>query len=257
LGKASIIGNSRQQGQFQERVLNVPEPCPQFDSTCSAAEARRHLSLPQDKCVLLFFGRLRWDKGIDILIEALQSLEEDFALVVAGQEGHMTLQQLEEARMRLPGTWELIAHIRHIDSEDVKYYFIAADAVLLPYRRAFRGTSGVLRNAAAAGKPVIASDVGEMGDIVRQYSLGLVVEPESQEALRDAIKFFVRERSKIAPHVREYALAYAEAHHWRRMAELVEEAFRGCSRARQNLEEAGGGAEMPAPWEQRRCARRS
>jgi len=233
------------------KLVVVPDPTEAFYGCCSMKEARDRLRLPVGIPILLFFGRLRWDKGPDLLLEAIKDIEDDFVLVIAGQPGYVTNSNIE-AFQKNPKSSRVIARIEYIPEDEVKYYFLSADAVILPYRRVFKGTSGILQNAAAAGRPVIATDVGEIGRIVREYSLGLVVEPESQEALREEIKFFVRERRKIAPHVRECALAYAEAHHWRRMAELVEEAFRGCLRAKQSLEEAGGGAEKPAPWEQQR-----
>jgi len=210
-----------------DRLIVVPSPCEPFAKTVSMEEARVRLSLPTRKCLLLFFGRLREDKGPDILLDAIRSLECDVILVIAGQEGYVTAGQVETFRMSLPGPAEVLPRIQYIEPDEESLYFTAADVVVLPYRKGFRGVSGVLHNAAAAGKPVIASDVGEIGGLVRRYSLGIVVEPESPAALRDGIRQFVQNRAEIEAAAQAEARRYVADHHWRRMAELVEAAFRG------------------------------
>ncbi len=205
----------------------VPDPCEPVKEDLSVQEARLRLALPTDKVILLFFGKLRWDKGIDILLDAFKGFDEEVVLVIAGQEGHTTAQDIENCRMGLTDPRQIISRIGYVTPEEEKLYFVAADAVILPYRKVFRGTSGILQNAAAAGKPVIVSDVGEVGELVRRYSLGIVVEPESPVALRDDIRQFVQNRAEIEAAAQAGARRYVADHHWRRMAELVEAAFRG------------------------------
>jgi glycosyltransferase involved in cell wall biosynthesis len=61
-----------------------------------------------------------------------------------------------------------------VRDEDVSGYFELADIVLAPYQRHV-GMSGILLLAAAAGKPVLSSNYGLMGELVRRYHLGLTV----------------------------------------------------------------------------------
>jgi len=222
--RQSVLGKAEVK-ELQDRVVIVPDPCEPLEEPVTKQEARSRLCLPQNKTLLLFFGRLRWDKGIDILLKAVKECDEDFTLVVAGQPGYIGNAEIEALKSELKGSCEIISRLQYIEPSEEKLYFYAADAVVLPYRRAFRGTSGILQNAAAARRPVIVTDVGLIGEIVRKYSLGIVVEPESTDALMKGIKEFLGRRSEIEKEVEGSAASYAERHHWRKMCSLVEKTF--------------------------------
>jgi len=168
---------------------------------------------------------------------SISNIREDVVLVIAGQPGYVTQSDIEKHVKKLKGV-RIMARIGYIPEEDVKYYFLSADAVILPYRRAFKGTSGILQNAASAGKPVITTDVGEIGRIVRENSLGIIVEPESPYALQQGIQNFLRSRKEVEERVIENAISYAKQHSWRKMAEIVESSFR---KGIPNGEESGNG----------------
>jgi len=198
--------------------VNIPEEIPQ-------KVAREYLALPQDKPIILFFGGLRWDKGPDILFKALPLVQEEFYTVVAGKVTEIREMEAEQCRKNLKDPARLITRFGFISDADMTKYFAAADAVVLPYRRTFRGTSGILQRATAAGKPVIATDVGEVGPTVREHGLGIVVEPESPEALARALQEFLARREELNTEVRPRALRYAKSCDWRIMAEKVREAY--------------------------------
>ena len=119
----------------------------------------------------------------------------------------------------------MILRLKYIPDEDIATYFSAVDAVVLPYRRTFKGTSGILQRAAAAGKPVIVSDVGEVGPIVRENNFGIVVDPESSESLAGGIKQFLAQPLKWREQVKFRAIQYAKTNHWRKMASGVRRAY--------------------------------
>lgn len=208
----------------QQRIFVIPDPVAPMEKI-SKEDAREHLSLPQDKLMILFFGGLRWDKGLDILLEALTLLEGDWIVVIAGKPEQFGKNEIANCQERLKDPSQLILRLGFIPDEDVPKYFAAADAVVLPYRRAFKGTSGVLQHAAAAGKPVIATDVGEVGPTVREHGLGIVVEPESPSALARGIREFLTRKDKLTVEIRPRALQYAKANDWRIMARKVREAY--------------------------------
>lgn len=209
---------------FREGIFVIPDPVELLEKT-SQEEARDRLGLPHDKPVILFFGGLRSDKGPDVLLEALSLLDGDWYTVLAGEPGEIGEAEVKQSRERLREPERLITRLGHIPDRDVANYFAAADVVVLPYRRAFKGTSGILQHAAVAGKPVVAADVGEVGPTVREYGLGIVVDPESPMALAEGIRRFLAEREEMSKDVRSRALQYAEANNWRIMAKRVREAY--------------------------------
>ncbi len=207
-----------------ERLFVVPDPIEHMEQIPQDV-ARKQLGLPQGQVLALFFGGLRWDKGLDILFDALPLFEDDGAVLVAGQAEHFGEQEIASCRRRLQDVEHLITRLEFIPDEDVAKYFAAADVIVLPYRKAFKGTSGALQHAAAACKPVIAADVGEVGPTVREYGLGIVVEPESPSALAEGIREFLARREELTEEVRSQALRYAEANDWRIMARKVRNAY--------------------------------
>lgn len=129
----------------------------------SCAEARQRIGLSLQDRVVLFFGHLEPRKGLGPLLDAARSLVDrpDIKFVVAGSNdlgthGAQWPARLDEAR-RLPN---VLIHDRRIPFEEVEDYFCAADVVALPYLEGT--TSGVLKLAIAFGKPVVASDVGDL-----------------------------------------------------------------------------------------------
>ncbi len=160
----------------------------------SHESARERLNLPLDVPVILFFGMIRPYKGLDDLLVALPKVLARLPrlkLVIAGEfwgekEGY--LQQVEDLGVRD----SVVLDNRYIPDEEVNYYFKAADAVVLPYRRVTG--SAVARLAFGQGCPVIASSVGDLEEIIRDGHNGLLVPAENPSALAGAIEhFFVDE----------------------------------------------------------------
>jgi glycosyltransferase involved in cell wall biosynthesis len=205
----------------EDRILVLPEPA--VAPSGSREDARTWLGVPEGVPVLLFLGLLSQRKGADILLDALPFLDadEDWRVVMAGTPETVGEPEVERCRSRLAHPERLIARLGFVPDEDVDRYFLAADAVVLPYRRSHLGTSGIVGRAAAAGKPVIVSDVGDIGPTVREHGLGLVVEPEDPQALADAIRGFLDDRVRLTADTAPRSRAYAEASDWRAFGEGV------------------------------------
>ena len=159
--------------------------------------ARRRLGLPEEARVLLFFGLVRPYKGLDLLLEAFQSLADADArlhLLVAGEfyeppgKYEPRLGQLRQAN-------RLTLHDRFIPNERVADYFTAADAVVLPYRSATQ--SGIVPLAYAMGRGVVASRVGGVPEMVEDGVTGILVPPADAPELASGIARFLDGQSAI------------------------------------------------------------
>jgi glycosyltransferase involved in cell wall biosynthesis len=79
---------------------------------------------------------------------------------------------------------------RYVPNEDVEMYFAAADIVVLPYTS---GTgSGVVQIAYGCNKPVIATRVGCLPEVVEDGKTGLLVEPKNSAQIADAVISFYK-----------------------------------------------------------------
>lgn len=209
---------------FNQRIIVVPDPIESMEKV-SQKMARDQLGLPQKKPLLLFFGMLRWDKGPDIFLDSLLLLHGDWYAVMAGEPAKIGEAEIKQYHEKLREPMRLFTRLEHIPERDVAKYFAAADAVMLPYRKIFKGTSGILQHGTAAGKPIISSDVGEIGSIVKENGLGIVVKPESPASLAKGIQDFLIRREEITKEVRSRGFQYAKANDWRIMAKRVRESY--------------------------------
>lgn len=145
--------------------------------------ARAALELADDMFVLLFFGRIRPYKGLDVLVAALDQLAG--RRVVAIIAGH---DQFGEAA-RLAGRADVRLDLRRVDAETTADYFAAADLVVLPYRAIDQ--SGVLLLALTYGCAVAATNVGGLGELIQDDKTGFLLpapDPEALARLIDALR---------------------------------------------------------------------
>ena len=166
-----------------------------FGDRVDKEQAKNNLKL-EDKNILLFFGFIRDYKGLDILIEAFSIVRKsiDVKLIVAGE-----FYELEEKYIKLIQKHKLeeavILKKDFIPTSDVKYYFSASDAVVLPYKSATQ--SGIVQVAVNFCMPVIASNVGGIGEVIEDGKTGFIVEKENPEKLAQAIiRFYNEDREK-------------------------------------------------------------
>jgi glycosyltransferase involved in cell wall biosynthesis len=202
------------------RYRNVPHPVYSlFGETIDRQSARERLGIRADR-VLLFFGYIRKYKGLRTLLEAMALVPESLGvrLLVVGEFYEEAGPYHELVRMR--GLESRVSFVpEYVPNETVNAYFSAADAVVLPY---LSGTqSGIAQIAFNFDRPVIATSVGGLGEVVKAGETGLVVPPGDPAALADAIRqFFSRSLGEtLSAGVRAAKQAYG----WKRLTDAIEE----------------------------------
>lgn len=130
------------------------------------AKARQYLNLPEDAPILLFFGSIRYYKGVDLLLEAFeQALDEhpDMHLVIAGRADPLERAKLP-ALDRLAENPNIHLYNKFIPTGDLWAYHMAADVIVYPYRHIYQ--SAALITGMAFGRAVIVTDVGGMPETI-------------------------------------------------------------------------------------------
>jgi glycosyltransferase involved in cell wall biosynthesis len=201
------------------RTTVIPHGLYRFPAARRSREAMRaELELPAGARVMLAFGHIRDGKNLDLALRAMASVPDVF-LVVAGREqsgGQRSAGFYQDLARQLGVAERCRWQVRHIAAEEVGDFFAAADVALLTYTRAFRSASGVLNAAVCCRKPCIASaGQGDLRSAVRDYNLGVWVEPDDVQSLAEGMRQWVASAS--APRWE----AYETDHSWRRNAELV------------------------------------
>ncbi|MCZ6777237.1 MAG: glycosyltransferase [Ignavibacteria bacterium] len=179
------------------RYKKVPHPVyNMFGRAIDKQEARSILGL-RAAGVVLFFGYIRAYKGLHVLLDAASKFIRtlDIHTLVVGE----FYDHEEKYRKQIRGLG-LDRHVTinadYVPNEKVGIYFSAADVVVLPYISATQ--SGIAQIAYNFDKPVIATDVGGLGEVVRDNITGFLVPPNDPDALADGILRFFAEKKEAA-----------------------------------------------------------
>jgi glycosyltransferase involved in cell wall biosynthesis len=163
--KVAVIFN----GVDADRLCLPPDP-----------ELRRRLSRDGSRRVLLATARLDPEKGLDVLLRAARRLD-GAQVVIAGEGPERPALQALAASLGLGDRVDFLGH-----REDVPALLACCDAYVLPSRNeAF--ALGALE-AMAAGRPVAASAVGGVGELIDDGRTGLLVAPGDADALAHALR---------------------------------------------------------------------
>jgi glycosyltransferase involved in cell wall biosynthesis len=134
---------------------------------------------------LLFVGRLRIRKGVEVLLAALASLASRFPIVrlrVAGDGEHR--DELEKRTAAL-GLGSVVSFLGRADAGRVRTLLAGARALVVP--SIYEGMPLVVLEAMAAGVPVVASAVSGIPEVVLDGETGWLVPPEDPAALAAAL----------------------------------------------------------------------
>lgn len=148
---------------------------------------RAGLGVLNDSSLLLCFGGTRYDKGVDLAIEALAAASPKTQLLVAGAEQDFDRRALLALASKHRVESKLLLRLGRVPDNEVAELFGAADAVLLPYRPIFKGQSGPLTIAGSLGVPVIAADVPVLAETVTRFGLGRLFRAGDVNALSAAL----------------------------------------------------------------------
>lgn len=184
-----------------DRVFLVPYPShlDAFRLTAEPAnaarqETRRRLGVAATEVVGICVGRLVWEKGFDVALEALSRLGpgERPTLLFVGDGGQRERLAGETAARKLP-----VRFLGFCDHRALAGLYAAADFFLLPSREEPWGV--VVAEAMSAGLPVVLSDqVGAAYDLLEEGRNGFLVPTGSASALAEVLRRCVDQSERLA-----------------------------------------------------------
>lgn len=139
-----------------------------------------------DKINFLFFGNIMYEKGIDLLFDAVASMAESQSIglrvVVAGKSTDNTLSGCDAGRSDV-----FRVMTRHINDDELAFLYSGTDFVVLPYRKTSQ--SGILEMAFHFRKPVIVARLPYFERVLSKYpSFGVLTDTDADSLSRTMIE---------------------------------------------------------------------
>jgi glycosyltransferase involved in cell wall biosynthesis len=175
-----------------------------------------------DKFVVGFVGSLKPWHGIEILADAFLRLASDqrFHLLVVGDGPSANV--LEKLERELP---ERVTRTGAVMHEDVVQYMHAMDVAVAPYPPLSKFYFSPLKilEYMAAGRAVVASDIGQLRYLIRDGETGILLPPGDSNALADVLQSLIESRDRCLQLGLAAATEAREHHTWsKRAAEILE-----------------------------------
>jgi glycosyltransferase involved in cell wall biosynthesis len=170
----------------EKKVVLIYNGCDtaRFSPRCQQAEKiRAQLGLAAGDFVLGVVARLESGKGHGVLLQAMAQIRQEVQDVKLIFIGDGSLRPQLESYVRQHGMEEAVRLVGQ--QKDIENWFALCDATVLPsFYEAFPLT---VLESLAAGKPIIASSVGGIPEVIHDLSTGILVPPGDAEALSRAI----------------------------------------------------------------------
>lgn len=171
----------------------------------------------QHKLILLFVGRLVETKGVANLLKAYALLSEDLRvrtelwIIGDGEE----IERLKSLAINYRIN-DKVVFLGRLPNDKLPDYYAAADIFVSPSM--IEGQGVTFLEALASGVPIICSNVGGIGEIIKHGETGLLVSPNDVHELSEAINRLITDRD-LRINLSKTGKKTAEAYDWQSIAE--------------------------------------
>jgi len=214
-GSTALYQRALEVGCQQDRLICIPNgSAPDRIRPIPIAQARQHLNVPLDRKIVGLLSMSQTD--LEIVMPAIQQLPDVWFMVI-GPTNERVLHQAEGF-----GIADRLWQTDFVPDEELAWYLACADVMCLPLtdRAANRGRSpGKFMFYMAAGRPTVASPIGDVGTIIDTYRVGLAARDEE---FADAIQRLLSDaalREEIGQQARQVAETVLN---WSRLVDQLE-----------------------------------
>jgi glycosyltransferase involved in cell wall biosynthesis len=177
--------------------------------------ARQALGLEQHHVVFGLIGRICEQKGQDIFTAAAIALAQDIPearFLIIGDAENETLSARLRQNIKDAGLLDVIRFTGH--QSDMADIYAALDVVVAPSR--WEGFGLMLVEAMAAGRPIIATEVGAIPEVIGNSGAALLIPPDDAPSLAAAMRNLTRDQKSwsamaAAGRARQHAFSWAES----------------------------------------------
>jgi glycosyltransferase involved in cell wall biosynthesis len=174
----------------ENKITLLPHPpYTQFGEKVDKIQAKKELKLDLNKKTILFFGIIRKYKGLDLLIEAFNYLDDSYQLLIAG-EVYGKDEEIQNLINKNKNKLQIHFFNQFIPDDKVSTFFSATDFLILPYRSGTQ--SGVAAIARNYNIPIIATNTGGITETLIKNRDYIINNPDYQ-SIKESIQLAFRE----------------------------------------------------------------
>ena len=221
---------------FKDHYIDVETPIdiiphgnymPFLDVKTDKIYSRKHLGIPQDKKVLLFFGMIKKVKGLEILLLSLKDViaeNPDVLLVIAGRVWENDFRSYQAIIDENNLSENCLIHNKFIPHDDVDHYYAASDLVVLPYKRIYQ--SGVLMMSMSYEKAVLVSDLPPLTEVVKDKETGFVFKTENSKSLSKKLNYILSDLNNLEEIRINGAKLVKTKYDWKKIGILTKKSYK-------------------------------
>ncbi|MHA8067211.1 glycosyltransferase [Aquirufa sp. ROCK2-A2] len=184
----------------QTKVVSLCEPIQLFDIKEEEVQVfKSNVPVSTNKIRLINFGFLDERKGIEVFLEACKYLtEEEISQISLRLIGPVELSYQAKIEARLNEIKSLEVHTiwGYLPAREVQIAFEQSDWALVLYQNHI-GSSSVVVRAALAGKPTLATNMGQIGELIQEKHLGISVDVSNAKAVAKALSDIIAQNTAI------------------------------------------------------------
>lgn len=218
---SELVKNEYKQiGVLENKIKKIPNGL-DFIASNEKEFLKKKINVDENAKIILFLGRIRWSKGVDILIKAFKKLNSSNThLVIAGPDfGYITYckKLVEELNLK-----PYVHFIGEVNNEEKSKLLADADMFILP--SFYEGFGMVILEAAASHLPIIMTTSCGLADEFLQKNAAIVVETKNIEAHTNAMRSLLKNpaESKL---MSERAFELSKKFDWNKIVQLHEDMY--------------------------------
>jgi len=162
----------------------------------SKKELKKFFHFKEDDIVLLFFGYIRYYKGLHHLLKALPKIVEENpnVKVLIGGELWLGKKYIDDIIKSNGMSKHVRVYPRYVQDYDVHKFFDVSDIMVLPYNNSEQTISGPLFVGMAFGKPIVVSPVGGVPEFIKNKKNGILTPCGDEDSLAKNINMLIKDK---------------------------------------------------------------
>jgi len=211
----------KKEGFPHEKIFMAPNgvDLKKFRMEISKHQIRKELRLPLRRKIITYSGHLNKTKGIDTILNCAFLMEDCLFLIVGGWDKDVKERKREVRNRGLKN----VLFTGFVPPSQVNYYLIASDVLILPYT--IESTKEhlcplKLFEYMASERPIVASDIPTIKEILRDGKNAKLVKPDSPLALKEGIEKVLKDKN-LSRKISKQARIDVEEYSWERRAQKI------------------------------------